>query len=137
MLGSNIGVRYCKDKMARTGQRHLDTMQFQTFLHCKVPRADCPAHGVGTVKTPWAGKNSRFTIFFERLAIDMLLAARNITKACELLGIDEKAFKKRNKYMSILTDLDGSRVLHGSKFCSVVSLKVKNGNFSNSDSPKH
>lgn len=121
--------------------RHLDTMQFQTYLHCKVPRADCPAHGVGTVKTPWAGKNSRFTILFERLCVDMLLAARNITKACELLkiswdqlrlimersvqrglsrrdleglrhvGIDEKAFKKRHKYMSILTDIDGSRVL--------------------------
>jgi transposase len=121
--------------------RHLDTMQFQTFLHCKVPRADCLSHGVGTVKTPWAGKNSRFTIFFERLSIDMLLAARNITKACELLkiswdqlrlimgraverglsrrdleglryvGIDEKAFKKGHKYMSILTDIDGSRVL--------------------------
>jgi transposase len=121
--------------------RHLDTMQFQTFLHCQVPRADCPIHGVGTVKTPWAAKNSRFTLFFERFAIDMLLAARNITKACELLkiswdqlrlimqraverglsrrdleglryvGIDEKAFKKRHKYMSILTDIDGSRVL--------------------------
>jgi len=67
--------------------RHLDTMQLQTFLHCQVPRADCPTHGVGTVKTPWSGKNSRFTLFFERLAIDMLLAARNITKACELLKI--------------------------------------------------
>lgn len=26
--------------------RHLDSCQFQTFVHARVPRVNCPAHGV-------------------------------------------------------------------------------------------
>ncbi|MBT9171449.1 MAG: hypothetical protein DDT18_01825 [Actinobacteria bacterium] len=26
--------------------RHLDTMQFQTILHCRIPRVNCSEHGV-------------------------------------------------------------------------------------------
>ena len=121
--------------------RHLDTMQFQTFLHCSVPRANCKSHGVQTIKIPWAGKGSRFTLLFERLAVDILLSCRNITKAIGFLriswdqlrlimehavgrglsrreiedfkyvGIDEKSFKKGHRYMSLITDITGSRVL--------------------------
>ena len=25
--------------------RHLDTMQFQTIVHCRIPRVNCPEHG--------------------------------------------------------------------------------------------
>ena len=39
--------------------RHLDTMQFETVLSARVPRADCKACGVKTCKVPWAGKHSR------------------------------------------------------------------------------
>jgi len=34
--------------------RHLDTCQFKTFLHARIPRVDCPEHGVVQVKVPWA-----------------------------------------------------------------------------------
>jgi len=53
--------------------RHLDTCQLKTFLHARVPRVDCPDHGVKQVRVPWAEPHSQFTVLFERLAIDLLL----------------------------------------------------------------
>ena len=67
--------------------RHLDTMQFATYLHCSVPRAcllrqvRCKKHGAKTVNVPWAGKNSRFTLLFEGFAVRVLQAARSIEEA--------------------------------------------------------
>ena len=52
--------------------RHLDTCQFRTIVEARVPRVKCSTHGTVTVRVPWAEKHSRFTAFFERLAIDML-----------------------------------------------------------------
>jgi len=34
--------------------RHLDSCQFQTLLHARPPRVNCPEHGVLRVKLPWA-----------------------------------------------------------------------------------
>ena len=121
--------------------RHLDTMQFETVLRCEVPRCNCPEHGVKTLRVPWAGKSSRFTLLFESFAIDVLQACSSVKAAAELmglnwhqvneikrravarglerresapikhLGIDEKSFRKGHNYVSLLTDLEGSRVL--------------------------
>ncbi len=52
--------------------RHLDTCQLQTRLHARVPRVDCPTHGVLQIAVPWAAPGSKFTLLFERLAIDWL-----------------------------------------------------------------
>ena len=121
--------------------RHLDTMQFTTELRARVPRAKCAKCGVKTVEVPWAGKHSRFTLMFEAFAVQVLQACSNIKRAAALLrlnwettqlimqraverglerrsvdrvehvGMDEKAFKKGHSYVSIMTDLDGGRVL--------------------------
>jgi transposase len=121
--------------------RHLDTMQFATYLHCRVPRVRCKEHGAKTLKTPWAGKNSRFTLMFEAFAIRVLKAARSVEEARKLLdlnwhqvnaikaraverglarrkeepvryvGIDEKQFRSGHRYVSCLVDLEGGRVL--------------------------
>src|SRR5436189_1736240 len=48
--------------------RHLDTCQLQTRLHARVPRIDCPTHGVVQSAVPWASPGSKFTLLFERLA---------------------------------------------------------------------
>ena len=55
--------------------RHLDSCQFKTFLHARAPRIACPTHGTRQVKLPWAEPRSRFTLLFERLAIDVLQEA--------------------------------------------------------------
>jgi transposase len=52
--------------------RHLDSCQFKTILEARVPRVKCMEHGTVTVKVPWAEKHSRFTLLFERLALDVL-----------------------------------------------------------------
>jgi transposase len=120
--------------------RHLDTMQFRTSLHAKPPRVKCEEHGVKQVNLPWAEKNSRFTILFERFAIDVLLAtqtvkgaqgilgtswdetwhilrravdrgkARKTDKPMPRIGIDEKAFRKGQNYITLIYDLDHSTV---------------------------
>ena len=121
--------------------RHLDTCQYQTILHAAVPRGRCAEHGVRVVRLPWAEASSRFTVLFERLAIDWLLAAsqqavaellglsweamhgimeraveRGLArrKAAPLayLGIDETAFRKGHRYVTLVNDLEGSRVLY-------------------------
>ncbi len=69
--------------------RHLDTMQFETIIHARVPRCSCEKCGVKTVSTPWAsGKKSRFTLLFEAFAIEVLLHSSNVTAACKLLKIN-------------------------------------------------
>lgn len=121
--------------------RHLDTMQFQTILHARTPRVNCSTHGVRTVVVPWAEPHGRFSRLFERFAIDVLLCARSWTQAQALLGlswdevhhivkravarglsrrelddlrylgIDEKSFGAGQSYISLMTDLERSRVL--------------------------
>jgi len=121
--------------------RHLDTMQFKTLIRARTPRSDCPEHGVKTMKVPWAKPQGRFTLLFERFAIEVLRAAASVSQACELLGIhwesaheimrgaverglerrqleglkhlgmDEKSFGRGQSYITLLTDLEQSRVL--------------------------
>ena len=52
--------------------RHLDSCHFLTYLHAKIPRIKCPAHGALQVSVPWAEPRSRFTLLFERLAVEIL-----------------------------------------------------------------
>jgi transposase len=66
--------------------RHLDSCQFQTFLHARPPRVRCPEHGVRQVTLPWADTKARFTLLFERFAIDVLRQT-TIQAAREILGI--------------------------------------------------
>lgn len=66
--------------------RHLDSCQFKTILTASVPVVECPEHGAQTVQVPWAEGSSRFTQFFERLAIEVLQAC-TASKAGALLDI--------------------------------------------------
>ena len=121
--------------------RHLDTMQFETTIVCRVPRINCPEHGVLSAEVPWADGYSRFTELFEKFAIDVLKVAKNVKAVTGLLrlswyqihdiqaravergllrrpdeiikhlGIDEKSFHKGHSYVSLLNDLDNVRVL--------------------------
>ncbi len=120
--------------------RHLDTCQYQTFLHARVPRVDCPTHGVRQVRVPWAEPRSRFTLLLERLVIDLILQCSTVTGACRIariswdeawgvmrrsvargqarkvatpkryIGVDEKAFRKGHQYHTIVCDLEASTV---------------------------
>src|SRR6266850_2948513 len=133
----------CKlyDHQAERRWRHLDTCQYRTILHAKVPRSDCPEHGPRVVKLPWAEPSSRFTALFEALAISWLQQAsqkavgqqlhlswdeihlildraverglaRRQAEPVQRLGVDEKAFQKGHRYFTLVNDLDRGRVLY-------------------------
>ncbi len=121
--------------------RHLDTCQYRTILHAEPPRSRCPEHGVRVVKLSWAEASSRFTALFEGLAIAWLKhasqkavgeqlrlswdeihgimeravergLARRQAEEIPYLGVDEKAFRKGHKYLTLVNDLTRSRVLY-------------------------
>lgn len=121
--------------------RHLDTCEFQTWIIAKVPRVKLSDGKVVTVKVPWAAPHGRFTVAMESQIIETLLACRTITSAAkllgltrdqvdavmkravqrglsrreatplELVGLDEKALRKRHRYATILTDLISGHVI--------------------------
>ena len=108
---------------------------------CLLRQVRCKEHGARTVKVPWAGKNSRFTLLFEGFAVRVLQAARSIEEARKRSGlnwhqvsaikaravqrglsrrqavtipcpgIDEQPFRKGHRYISSLVDLQQGRVL--------------------------
>jgi len=123
--------------------RHLDTCQYRTILCAEVSRVECPEHGVKQITVPWAAPGSRFTLLFESLVIDWLkessmkgvaqimglswdqvdgIMGRAVRRGLlrreleppRAIGVDEKAFKKRQNYVTIVTDLGRARkrVLH-------------------------
>lgn len=121
--------------------RHLDTCQYRTILHARPPRSDCAEHGPRVVRLPWAEASSRFTALFEALAIAWLREAsqqgvaellalswdemhgileravrrgleRRRAETIPRLGVDEKSFRKRHRYLTLVNDLDRSRVLY-------------------------
>jgi transposase len=72
--------------------RHLDSCGFLTYLHADPPRVDCPEHGVRQVRLPWAEPNSRFTMLFERLAIDVLKECDVTFVTCMSIGVGSAWF---------------------------------------------
>ena len=46
------------DRAGERVWRHLDTCQYQTFLHARVPRVACPTHGVRHVRVAWMSRGS-------------------------------------------------------------------------------
>ena len=121
--------------------RHLDTCQFSTFIEAEIPRVNCPKDGIHQINIPWAETNSRFTLLFERLVIDLLqdcslsVVAKhtNLTwdqvdgiqnravlrglkrkkkKQLTGIGIDEVAYKKGHNYFTIVHDKDSGDVIH-------------------------
>jgi len=65
--------------------RHLDTMQYKTYVNCQLPRIKDKKGKIKTLKSPWADNYQRHTYLFERIAIDVLQATKNQTKTAELL----------------------------------------------------
>lgn len=124
----------------RRSWRHLDTCQFKTILVADVPRVECGEHGVLQIDVPWAVPDSGFTALFESLVIDWLLEsnisavarrmhlswdeiagireravkrglARRKIEKIRRIGVDETSYQKRHEYVTVVSDLERSRVL--------------------------
>lgn len=121
--------------------RHLDSCQFQTFIRARIPRVNCPEHGVRQARVPWSEPGSRFTLLFEAFAVKVLretsvsggakllkvswdeahgimkdavergLAARGELEL-RVIGVDEKSLGRRLGFVTLVYDLRGHRVVH-------------------------
>ena len=140
------------DHQEERSWRHLDTCQYRTLISARLPRTNCPEHGVKIVRVPWAEPGSRFTMLFESLVIAWLQAAsqKAVAERCHLtwdevhnimeravkrglarrekqtakhLGIDEKAFIKGHKYATFVNDLDRGHVLYVARDRTSASLE--------------
>jgi len=65
--------------------RHLDTLQYKTYIQCRLPRVKTDDGNVITIIPPWASKHGRHSYLFECFAIDLLRVTKNQTKTAELL----------------------------------------------------
>lgn len=120
--------------------RHLDSCQFKTLLHARIPRVRCDVHGVLQVRVPWAEPGGRFTALFERWAIDVLQEtsvdagarllgiswdeafhimqrgvrrglARREHRVPKHLGLDEKSIGKGLRFTTVATDIRAGAVI--------------------------
>lgn len=117
--------------------RHLDSCQFITVVEANVPRVMCPAHGCQTLPVPWAGAGSRYTLLFESFVLSWLKIStidavrkqlklswnavdgimtravkRGLARIQKLLSarhmnVDEVAFKKGHRYITVMSDSEG------------------------------
>src|SRR5215212_379360 len=67
--------------------RHLDSCAFTTWLVARLPRVECPDHGVKTVAVPWSEPHSRFTEAFACFAVHVLQATQVQSQAAVLLRL--------------------------------------------------
>lgn len=81
--------------------RHLDTLQYKTYLVCRLPRVRTALGRVKTIAPPWADGHERHTYLFERMAIDLLKATKNQTKVAGLLRC---GFNVVNRIMHISSE---------------------------------
>jgi transposase len=122
------------DHVATRRWRHLDHGDCGTWLHARIPRVCCLEHGVRQAVVPWALPGSRFTLPFERHAIDVLLETdvlggarllhlswdeawhlmeravergqqRKKRRVIAYLGVDEKAVARRHQYVTLVCDV--------------------------------
>lgn len=119
--------------------RHMDTCQYQTLVHCDIPRTDCPEHGARQIEVPWAQRNGRFTHLFENTVIDWLQElsinavarrfnlswnavdrimrdavarglARRTSPDITHLSVDEVSRKKGHHYVTVISNRQGQVV---------------------------
>lgn len=122
------------DHVPERAWRHLDTCDYQTWCHARLPRVCCPQHGILQAKAPLSDGSARQTCAMERRCIDTLAEcsregaakltglswdemdgvmersvergmARRPPELPTQLGIDEKCVFARHKYVTILADL--------------------------------
>jgi transposase len=144
------GATFCCPECERAGLkaydterktwRHMNFWQHETYLTARVPRVECPEHGVRLVALPWARERSGFTLLFEALImamvrempvkavagligeydkriwrvvhhyVDRAVEAQNL-EGVERVGIDETSARRGHDYVSVFADLSEKRAV--------------------------
>lgn len=127
------------DHSAERVYRHLNVCQMATFIHVRLPRVDCPTHGVKQIYSEFGENGSDMTYQYESFIIDVCqecsieavgrlfslswdrcwnAVTRAVGRGKERkphaiparIGVDEKSFARGHKYETIVTDLDRGTV---------------------------
>jgi transposase len=121
--------------------RHLDCMEFQTHVHCRLPRIKAAGGKVQTIEYDWAESGFSYTKKFDDKCIEVLQATHNRKSASTLMrvsddkicgvmhaavrrgldrrnlsgvrkiSLDEKSYRKGHQYITVLTDSTTGTVL--------------------------
>ncbi|MEU5940961.1 ISL3 family transposase [Micromonospora sp. NPDC047548] len=121
--------------------RHLDFGTLRVVIDAAVPRVDCPVHGPTVISVPWARHGARFTAAFEDTAawlaartsasavtgllriawrsvigivnrvVDEALAGTDRLAGLTRIGIDEVAYRKGQRYLTLVVDHDTGRLV--------------------------
>jgi transposase len=121
--------------------RALDLGVMRCFLEADAPRVQCQRHGVLTAAVPWARPGARFTIAFEEHAawlcaqmpwskaarllrttwrslqsitervVSGLRGGKDRLDGVRRIGIDEKAWRKGRRYITVVIDHDAGRII--------------------------
>jgi transposase len=118
--------------------RHLNFFQHHCMITAKIPRTNCPEHGIKRMTVPWAREGSGFTLLFEQSALMLVrempvLAAARIMevtdkrlwriiehyvgralaeldlKSLKAFAFDETASKRGHNYVTVFIDLERER----------------------------
>jgi len=122
------------DHMEEREWQHLNTCHVATFIHARLPRIKCKAHGVRCIISEWAEPGSDMTMAFESHLITLeqecsvqgVFRLSNVSwDRCwgvmeravqrglrrkaksipEHIGVDEKSFAKGHKYETLVCDI--------------------------------
>ena len=142
--GCGMRVKRCHDRTWRSW-RHLDLFGWECYLRYAICRVVCPRCGIRTEQVPWAEPSRRFTRAFEQqvawLAQRCDLSAvaehfriswatvRNIVHRVvvqewdgdrslddlRIIGVDEISYRRHHKYLTVVVDHLGGRVVWAGK----------------------
>ncbi len=118
---------------------HLNTCQMRTFVHIRLPRVNCPNHGIKQIISELGEPNSHLTFAFETRILDLAKEcsiaavarlsalswdeshgcveraverglARKVHRIPERIGVDEKSFAKGHKFETLVIDHDHATI---------------------------
>jgi transposase len=122
--------------------RHLDLCDYRCYLNIKIPRTNCPEHGVRVIKEhPFGRQGSHYSYKFEKLIMNKVREMSMSAISAEIgepdnnlwrvfryyinkwklqidcsetykICVDEKAYQKGHKYVTVFSDLSTGNVIY-------------------------
>ncbi len=119
---------------------HTRTLECKTVIRAKVPKLICPEHGYPQMDVPWARPRASYTLHFEKAVFMELFEEGTISSVARILGttgsivgrivsyrmekalkrldlshvttiyIDEVAWKKGHKYVTVIYDQNSNLI---------------------------